>query len=45
MCIFGHIINAEVDVDILDDFLVPFISARFLDGHYFMQDNNPNHTS
>ena len=31
-------------VDILNDILVPFISAKFLNGHRFMQDNNPKHT-
>ena len=34
--------NAEVYVDILNDFLVPFISAKFPDGHCFMQDNDPS---
>ena len=37
--------NAEVYGDILDDFLMPFISSKFSDGHRFMQDNDPKHTS
>ena len=37
VCIFNQIMNAEVYVDILDDFLVPFISTKFPDGHCFMQ--------
>ena len=45
VCIFNQIMNAEVYVDILDDFLVPFISAKFPDGHCFVQDNDPKHTS
>ena len=45
VCMFNQIMNAEVYVDILDDFLVPFISAKFPDGHCFLQDNDLKHTS
>ena len=45
ICIFDQIMNAEVYVSIMEDFLVPFISSKFPDGHRYMQDNDPKHTS
>ena len=44
ICIFDQIMNAEVYVSIMEDFLVPFISSKFPDGYRYMQDNDPKHT-
>ena len=37
--------NAVLFVDILDKTLVPFIERVYPEGHKFMQDNDPKHTS
>ena len=37
--------NAEVYVQILKERLVPLLNQTYPDGHCFMQDNDPKHTS
>ena len=44
ICIFDQIMDAEVYVNIINDTLLPFISAKFPDSHGFMQDSDPKHT-
>ena len=41
MCIFEGIMNAEMYTNTLAQCLVPFIQRVYLDGHRFMQDNEP----
>ena len=43
--IFEGTMNADLCINILDNFLVPFIQTIYPDGHKFMQDNDPKHTS
>ena len=45
ICIFEGIMKADMYTDILDATLLPFIQEMYPDGHKFMQDNDPKHTS
>ena len=45
ICIFEGIMNAELFIDILDKTLLPFIDSVYPEGHKFMQDNDPKHSS
>ena len=45
ICIFEGIMKKEMFVSILEGTLVPFIEAVYPDGHKFMMDNDPKHTS
>ena len=45
VCIFEGILNAEGYVCILEDMLLPFLRNIYPDGHRFMQDIDPKHTS
>ena len=45
ICIFDQIMDAPFYVNILENFLTPFIQERFPQGHRIMQDIDPKHTS
>ena len=45
ICIFEGIMNAELFVEILDKTLVPFVEKVYPEGHKFMHDNDPKHSS
>jgi len=43
--IFEGIMNANLYINVLDNFLVLFIQTVYPERHKFMQDNDPKHTS
>ena len=45
ICIFDGIMAAPLYIHILDQTLLPFIANVMPDGHRFMADNDPKHTS
>ena len=45
ICIFDGIMDKELYIDILDQTLLPFVKSVYPDGHRFMADNDPKHTS
>ena len=45
ICIFEGVMNRWLYIDVLDGTLKPFIQSVYSDGHRFMADNGPKHTS
>lgn len=45
ICIFSGIMDAAMYTEILEATLIPFLRDTYPDGHKFMQDNDPKHTS
>ena len=45
ICIFDGIMDKDLYIAILDQTLIPFVKSVYPDGHRFMADNDPKHTS
>ena len=45
VCIFEGIMDADGYVSILEEALLSFLRDVYLDGHGFVQDNDPKHTA
>ena len=45
ICIFEGTMDGSLYIQILDQTLLPFIADVYPDGHRFMADNDPKHTS
>ena len=45
ICIFEGIMDASLYIEVLEATLLPFLSLVYPDGHRFMADNDPKHTS
>ena len=45
VCIFEGIMDANMYIQILQNYLLPFINKEYPSFHQFMQDNDPKHTS
>ena len=45
ICIFEGIMDASLYIEILEATLLPFLESVYPDGHCFMADNDPKHTS
>ena len=45
ICIFEGTMDAPLYIQVLEQTLLPFFERAYPDGHRFMADNNPKHTS
>ncbi len=45
ICIFEGIMDAPLYIQVLEQTLLPFLEGVYPDGHRFMADNDPKHTS